>query len=64
MPAFALAFASAARIASLNLCTDEYVLALADPGQIASLSYLSGEAGDSATVERWRVPCPPVRRWF
>lgn len=51
MPAFALAFASATRIASLNLCTDEYVLALADPGQIASLSYLSGEAGDSA---RWR----------
>jgi len=50
MPAFALAFASAVRVASLNLCTDELVLALADPGQIASLSYLAGEAGDSA---RW-----------
>ena len=51
MPAFALAFASAVRVASLNLCTDELVLALADPGQIASLSYLAGEPGDSA---RWR----------
>lgn len=51
MPAFALAFASAVRVASLNLCTDEYVLALAGPGQIASLSYLAGEPGDSA---RWR----------
>jgi len=50
MPAFALAFASAVRVASLNLCTDEMVLALADPGQIASLSYLAGEPGDSA---RW-----------
>lgn len=50
MPAFALAFASAVRVASLNLCTDELVLALADPGQIASLSYLAGEPGDSA---RW-----------
>jgi iron complex transport system substrate-binding protein len=51
MPAFALAFASAVRVASLNLCTDEYVLALAAPGQIASLSYLSGEPGDSRA---WR----------
>jgi len=51
MPAFALAFASAIRVASLNLCTDEYVLALAAPGQIASLSYLSGEPGDSRA---WR----------
>lgn len=50
MPAFALAFASVVRVASLNLCTDELVLALADPSQIASLSYLAGEPGDSA---RW-----------
>ncbi|WP_114227950.1 MULTISPECIES: ABC transporter substrate-binding protein [Sphingomonas] len=50
MAAFALAFASAVRVASLNLCTDELVLALAEPRQIASLSYLAGEPGDSA---RW-----------
>ncbi|QPQ55715.1 ABC transporter substrate-binding protein [Allosphingosinicella flava] len=35
------AFSAPAHVASLNLCTDELVMALADPGQIVSLSYLS-----------------------
>ena len=40
MPAFALAWAASAviRAASLNLCTDEYLLLLAEPRQIASIS--------------------------
>lgn len=43
MPAFGLAAVASAlvRAASLNLCTDEYLLALAEPAQIVSLSYLS-----------------------
>lgn len=43
MPAFGLALAAsvAVRAASLNLCTDEYLLLLAEPRQIATVSYLS-----------------------
>jgi iron complex transport system substrate-binding protein len=42
MPASALLLASVAiRAASLNLCADEYVLLLAKPSQVASVSYLS-----------------------
>ncbi|WP_198350923.1 ABC transporter substrate-binding protein [Flavisphingomonas formosensis] len=37
---------------SLNLCTDDMVLLLADPGQIASLSYLSHDPRESAL---WRI---------
>ena len=48
MPAFAfLAASAAARIASLNLCTDEYLLLLADPRAIMSVSYLSQDARES-----------------
>lgn len=49
MSAFALALAAsaAARAASLNLCTDEYLLLLARPGEVVSLSYLAAEPGDS-----------------
>ena len=39
MPASALL--AAASIASLNLCTDEYLLLLARPHEIASVSFLS-----------------------
>ena len=39
MPASALL--AAASIASLNLCTDEYLLLLARPQEIASISFLS-----------------------
>lgn len=53
MPAFAfLAASSAARIASLNLCTDEYLLLLADSRQIASVSYLSQDPQESPL---WRT---------
>ena len=49
MPAFAslLAASAAARVASLNLCTDEYLLLLAQPEQIVSLSYLSRDPLES-----------------
>lgn len=50
MAAFAsllLASGAAVRVASLNLCTDEYLLLLARPGQIASVSYLSQDPLES-----------------
>ncbi len=39
------------RVASLNLCTDELLLALADPGQIVSVTHL---AQDPAETPLWR----------
>lgn len=39
------------RVVSLNLCTDELVLLLADPGQIASVTHL---AQDPAETPLWR----------
>lgn len=42
---------SPARVASLNLCTDELLLTLATPGQISSLSHLSRDPRESAL---WR----------
>ena len=47
-----LAASAAARIASLNLCTDEYLLLLADSRQIASVSYLSRDPRESPL---WRA---------
>lgn len=41
-----------ARVASLNLCTDELLLALAAPGQISSLTHLSHDRRESAY---WRT---------
>jgi iron complex transport system substrate-binding protein len=53
MPAFALLAASLPlRVASLNLCTDEYVLLLADPRRVVSVSYLSQDPQESAL---WRA---------
>jgi iron complex transport system substrate-binding protein len=54
MPAFAsLLIASAAmRVASLNMCTDEYLLLLARPDEIASVSRLSRDPADSSL---WRI---------
>jgi len=54
MPAFAslLAASAAVRVASLNMCTDEYLLLLARPGQIASVSRLSHDPADSSL---WRL---------
>ena len=52
MPAFALLAASLPlRVASLNLCTDEYLLLLADPRQVVSVSYLSR---DPQELPLWR----------
>jgi iron complex transport system substrate-binding protein len=45
MAAFALL--AAASIASLNLCTDEYLLLLAKPQEIASVSFLSQDPHES-----------------
>jgi iron complex transport system substrate-binding protein len=45
MPASALLLA--ARVASLNLCTDEYLLLLARPSEIASVSFLSQDRRES-----------------
>ena len=59
MPAFALLLgaSAAARIASVNLCTDEYALLLADPQQMVSVSYLSQDPLESPlwrTARRYR----------
>jgi iron complex transport system substrate-binding protein len=52
MPAFALLLA--ARVASLNLCTDEYLLLLARPSEIASVSFLSQDRRESALWQQAR----------
>lgn len=49
--AFLLGASAAARVASLNLCTDEYLLLLARPEQIVSVSYLSQDPMESTL---WR----------
>jgi iron complex transport system substrate-binding protein len=56
MPGFALAWAASAviRAASLNLCTDEYLLLLAERNQIASISYLAAEPQESVLWSRAR----------
>ncbi|MDQ3144161.1 MAG: hypothetical protein M3Q57_04700 [Pseudomonadota bacterium] len=58
MPAFAsLSAASAAaalRVASLDLCSDEYLLLLARPDEIASISRLSHDPADSPLWRRAR----------
>lgn len=40
------------RVASLNLCSDEYVLLLAAPGQLVSVSRLGADAQESALAAR------------
>lgn len=54
MPAFAslLAASAAVRVASLNMCTDEYLLLLARPVEVASVSRLSRDPADSSL---WRI---------
>lgn len=49
-----------ARIVSLNLCADELVLRLADPGQVASVTYLARDPTGSNVVDLARVV--PVNR--
>ncbi|MES2903704.1 MAG: hypothetical protein V4696_05915 [Pseudomonadota bacterium] len=53
MPGFAsLSVASALKVASLNLCTDEYLLLLARPDEVASVTRL---AQDPAESPLWRT---------
>lgn len=53
MPGFAsLLAASAVRAASLNMCSDEYLLLLAKPNEIANVSRLSRDPADSS---QWRL---------
>jgi iron complex transport system substrate-binding protein len=54
MPGFAslLAASLAVRAASLNMCADEYLLMLAKPGEVASVSRLSRDPADSSL---WRI---------
>ena len=56
MPASALLIgASAARIASLNLCADEYALLLARPGELVSVTRLSHDPLESPLAKRARA---------
>lgn len=56
MPASALLIgASAARIASLNLCADEYALLLARPGELVSVTRLSHDPLESPLAVRARA---------
>ncbi|QIK96051.1 hypothetical protein G7076_05925 [Sphingomonas sp. HDW15A] len=56
MPAFALlAAASTVRIASLNLCADEYALLLARPGELVSVSRLSHDPQESPLFRKARA---------
>lgn len=43
------------RVASLNLCTDELLLLLADPGQIASVTHLAQSAAETPLAPRARA---------
>src|SRR5688572_22275683 len=53
MPGFAsLLVASAVRAASLNMCSDEYLLLLARPAEVASVSRLSRDPADSSL---WKI---------
>ena len=56
MPASALLIgASAARIASLNLCADEYALLLARPGELVSVTRLAHDPNESPLAARARA---------
>lgn len=57
MPASVLAAAAeaAVRVASLNLCTDELLLLLAEPRQIVSVSHLSQSPYETALWQRARA---------
>src|SRR5688572_2182534 len=54
MPGFVslLAASAAIRVASLNMCADEYLLLLAKPTEIASVSRLSRDPADSSL---WQI---------
>ena len=57
MAAFAsllVASAAALRVASLNLCSDEYALLLARPGEVVSVTRLSHDPQESVLEPRAR----------
>jgi iron complex transport system substrate-binding protein len=57
LPASAVAAGPAQRIVSLNLCTDELLLRLADPARVASVTWLSrNPAGSNVSDLAERVP--------
>jgi iron complex transport system substrate-binding protein len=57
MAVFALVLAASARIASLNLCSDEYLLLLARPGEVASVSRLAQDPAETSLASlAQRVP--------
>ena len=57
MAVFALALAASLRIASLNLCSDEYLLLLALPGEVASVSRLAQDPAETSLAPlAQRVP--------
>ncbi|MEL7346077.1 MAG: ABC transporter substrate-binding protein, partial [Pseudomonadota bacterium] len=43
------------RVVSINLCTDQLMMLVADPDQIASVSFLATEPQSSAMVEQARA---------
>ena len=52
------AAAAPARVVSINLCTDQYAMLLADPGQLVSISHVARDPGSSAMAAeaaRWPV---------
>lgn len=49
------AHGTAQRVASLNLCTDELLLLLAEPGQIVSVTHLAARPEESPLWERARL---------
>ncbi len=51
------------RIASMNLCTDQMVLLLADKSRIVSVSFLGADPAESPLAHRnsWRPPCRILR---
>src|SRR3982750_1111810 len=55
-PGTAPAAGPAQRIVSLNLCTDELLLRLADPARIASVTWLSRNPGSNVPDLAARVP--------
>ena len=52
LAALLLLAAAPARVVSLNLCTDEYLLLLARPGQIASISRLGADPQETPLAAR------------
>lgn len=55
MAAFVSLLAASVRIASLNLCSDEYLLLLARPGEVASVTRLAQDSAETPLAPRART---------